>query len=44
MYQCCLETEQILRKEKQMAIDDVWAIKAANKNEIENLLKIQVNL
>lgn len=44
MYQCCLETEHILKKEKQKAIEDIWAINAASSNEIENLLKIQVNL
>lgn len=44
MYQCCLETEHVLKKEKQKAIEDMWAIKAANSNELENLLKIQVNL
>jgi len=43
MYQCCLETEQILKKEKQRAIEDIWTIKAANSDEVENLLKIQVN-
>lgn len=44
MYQCCLETEQILKKEKQKAIEDVWAVKASSSDEIENLLKIQVCL
>lgn len=43
MYQCCLETEQILKKEKQKAVEDVWAVKAANSVEVENLLKIQVH-
>jgi len=43
MYQCCLETEQILKKEKQKVIEDIWTIKAANSDEVENLLKIQVN-
>lgn len=43
MYQCCLETEQILKKEKQKAIEDIWTIKAANSDVVENLLKIQVN-
>lgn len=44
MYQCCLETEQLLKKEKQKALEDIWAIKTANNNEIEILLKIQVHL
>lgn len=44
MYQCCLETENILKKEKQKAVEDAWEVKAAKKNEIEILLKIQVNL
>jgi len=43
MYQCCLETEHILKKEKQKAIEDIWAIKTANSNVVENFLKIQVN-
>lgn len=42
MYQCSLDTEQILKKEKQKAVEDTWAIKATYSNEIENLLKIQV--
>lgn len=42
MYHCCLETENILKKQIQKAVEDMWAIKAVNKNEIENLLKIQV--
>lgn len=42
MYQCCLETEQLLKKEKQKAVEDLRAIKTANSNEIESLLKIQV--
>ncbi|XP_025411308.1 myosin-8-like isoform X3 [Sipha flava] len=41
MYQCCLETEQLLKKEKQKAVEDIWAIKTANSNEIEKLLEIQ---
>ncbi|CAI6368037.1 unnamed protein product [Macrosiphum euphorbiae] len=41
MYQCCLEAEQILKKEKQKAVEDVWTLKAAYSKEIENLLKIQ---
>lgn len=44
MYQCCLDTEHILKKEKQKAIEDIWSIKSNYSNEIENLLKIQVNL
>jgi hypothetical protein len=44
MYQCCLETEQLLKKEKQKAVEDIWAIKTANSNEIEKLLEIQVHL
>lgn len=43
MYQCCLETENILKREKQKAVEDVWAVKAANSKELESLLKIQVN-
>lgn len=42
MYQCCLEAEQILKKEKQKAVEDVWTLKAAYSKEMENLLKIQV--
>lgn len=42
MYQCCLEAEQILKKEKQKAVEDVWTLKAAYGKEMENLLKIQV--
>ncbi|KAL4149414.1 hypothetical protein QTP88_003367 [Uroleucon formosanum] len=41
MYQCCLEAEQILKKEKQKAVEDVWTLKAAYGKEMENLLKIQ---
>ncbi|XP_060881211.1 centrosomal protein of 290 kDa-like isoform X2 [Metopolophium dirhodum] len=41
MYQCCLEAEQNLKKEKQKAVEDVWTLKAAYSKEIENLLKIQ---
>lgn len=44
MYQCCIETVQLLKKEKQKAMEDIWAIKTANSNEIESLLKIQVHL
>lgn len=44
MYQCCLDTEQILKKEKQKVIEDIWSIKANYSNEIENLLKVQVHL
>jgi len=43
MYQCCLEAEQNLKKEKQKAVEDVWTLKAAYSKEIENLLKIQVH-
>jgi len=43
MYQCCLEAEQTLKKEKQKAVEDVWTLKAAYSNEMENLLKIQVH-
>jgi len=43
MYQCCLETEYILKKEKENAIENIWAIKTANRKEIENLLKVQVH-
>lgn len=43
MYQCCLDTEQILKKEKQKAIEDIWSIKADYSNEIEGLLKVQVH-
>lgn len=43
MYQCCLDMEQMLKKEKQKAIEDIWSIKANYSNEIENLLKIQVH-
>lgn len=43
MYQCCLDTEQILKKEKQKANEDIWLVKAAYSQEMENLLKIQVN-
>lgn len=43
MYQCCLEAEQILKKEKQKAVEDVWTLKAAYSKEMENLLKIQVH-
>jgi len=43
MYQCCLEGEQVLKKEKQKAIEDVWTLKATYSKEIENLLKIQVH-
>lgn len=42
MYESCLQTEQILKKEKQKAIEDIWAVKANNSFEMENLLKIQV--
>lgn len=42
MYQCCLETELNLKKEKQKIIDEFWATKAANRNELENLIKVQV--
>lgn len=42
MYQCCLETEHILKKQIQKAVEDIWAVKAVNKDEIEKLLKIQV--
>lgn len=42
MYQCCLEAEQILKKEKQKAVEDVWTLKAAYSKEMENLLQIQV--
>ncbi|XP_022173371.1 centrosomal protein of 290 kDa-like isoform X2 [Myzus persicae] len=41
MYQCCLEAEQMLKKEKQKAVEDVWTLKAAYSKEMENLLKIQ---
>lgn len=43
MYQCCLETEQILKQEKQKAVEEIWAIKRAHGEEIKNLLKIQVS-
>lgn len=43
MYQCCLEEEQILKKEKQKALEEVWTLKATYSKEIENLLKIQVH-
>jgi hypothetical protein len=43
MYQCCLEEEQILKKEKQKAVEEVWTLKAAYSKEMENLLKIQVH-
>jgi len=43
MYQCCLEEEQILKKEKQKALEEVWALKATYSKEIENLLKTQVH-
>lgn len=42
MYESCIQTEQILKKEKQKAIEDIWAVKAINSLEMENLLKIQV--
>lgn len=44
MYQCCLEAEQMLKKEKQKAVEDVWTLKAAYSKEMENLLKIQVHI
>jgi len=43
MYQCCLDEEQILKKEKQKALEEVWTLKATYSKEIENLLKIQVH-
>lgn len=43
MYQCCLEEEQILKKEKQKVLEEVWTLKATYSKEIENLLKIQVH-
>lgn len=43
MYECCLETEHILKKQIQKTIEDIWVVKAVNKDEIEKLLKIQVS-
>jgi len=44
MYQCCLDGEQVLKKEKQKAVEDVWTLKATYSKEMENLLKIQVGI
>lgn len=42
MYECCLDSEQIQKKDKQKAFEDMCAIKTAYSKEIELLLKIQV--
>ncbi|XP_050436659.1 centrosomal protein of 290 kDa isoform X2 [Adelges cooleyi] len=41
MYECCLDSEQIQKKDKQKAFEDMCAIKTAYSKEIELLLKIQ---